>query len=213
MRTHLWIKWLAQVPCMCFWLAVLWLNAVPRLSCQNWLTSLSPTGLSHMQVCLSLHPFWGHQKDGRQWGVAACVSWKFYTSLQSWSLVYWKAAQSTTLKYGSADDCIKGAEVRLLYIYNLQKIDKNTQNYHLLSYLLSCILFGLSCLCPVPDQLHVVCNSLMQHKRSILTAWIVYVISSNVCTCVYNYFFHHSQDCLWQCQWTCCRSAIKFVAL
>lgn len=54
LRKHLWIKWLAPIPCMCFWLAALWLNAVPRLSCQYWLTSLSPTGLRHSQVRLSV---------------------------------------------------------------------------------------------------------------------------------------------------------------
>lgn len=115
------------------------------------------------------------------------------------------------------DNCIKGAEVRLLYIYNLSTGSRQKYTVRITFFKIywgrSCILFGLSCLCPVPDQLHVVCVSLMQHKRFILTACSVYVISNNVCTCIYNYFFQHSQDCLWQCQWTCCRSAIKFVAL
>lgn len=39
-----------------------WLNAVPKLSCQNRLTSLSPTGLHHTQVCLVLPT----QKGGGQ---------------------------------------------------------------------------------------------------------------------------------------------------
>lgn len=35
---------------MCFWLAALWLNTVFNLGGQDWLASLTPTGLHHMQV-------------------------------------------------------------------------------------------------------------------------------------------------------------------
>lgn len=62
MRKRLWIKWLAQVPYMCFWVSALWLNAILKLSCQNRLTSLSPAALLHMQVWLSILVLWTSQR-------------------------------------------------------------------------------------------------------------------------------------------------------
>lgn len=64
-RRHLWIKWLAEFPCMCFWLSALWLVAMPTLSCQKQLTSLSPTGLCRMQVYLPIRMSSACENSGR----------------------------------------------------------------------------------------------------------------------------------------------------